>query len=118
MGSNFGDNELSALAPLSQRIVIADFSSTAITDRSASAIAVMKQLRVLRLMHTNITDTSVLALASLDQLESLSVFDTRITPASLTTLAHLPKLRRIYAGGTKISADASISRELRDKLVF
>lgn len=118
MGSKFGDNELAALAPLSNRIVIADFSSTAITDRSANVIAAMKQLRVLRLMHTRITDKSVLALVSLDQLESLSVFDTPITPASLPALSHLPRLRRVYAGGTLISADASMPQEIRSKLIF
>jgi uncharacterized membrane protein len=118
MGSRFGDNELAALAPLSERIVIADLSSTAITDRSAHAIAAMKHLRVLRLMHTRITDASVQVLGSLDQLESLSIFDTPVTPAGLSAIARLPKLRRVYAGGTKMSADASTPPEIRDKLIF
>ena len=118
MGSKFGDNELAALAPISERVVIADLSSTVITDRSAPAIAAMKRLRVLRLMHTKITDVSVQAFGSLHQLESLSVFDTPVTPASLTALARLPKLRRIYAGGTNISAEESMPQEIRDKLIF
>jgi uncharacterized membrane protein len=118
MGSKFGDDELATLAPLSERIVIADLSSTSITDRSAGTIAAMKHLRSLRLMHTKITDATVQALGSLDQLESLSIFDTLVTAASLPAIAHLPKLRRIYAGGTKISADASMPQEIWDKLVF
>jgi hypothetical protein len=118
MGSKFGDNELAALAPISERVVLADLSSTAITDRSAPAIAAMKRLRVLRLMHTKITDVSVEAFGALNQLESLSVFDTPVTPASLTVLARLPKLRRIYAGGTKIAAEGSMPQEIRDKLIF
>ena len=118
MGSKFGDNELAALAPLSERIVIADFSSTAITDRSAVTIAAMKHLRVLRLMHTTITDATVQALGSLDQLESLNIFDTPVTPAALPVIAHMPKLRRVYAGGTKLAVATSMPQEIRNKLVF
>jgi hypothetical protein len=118
MGSRFGDDELATLAPLSERIVIADFSSTSISDRSAGTIAAMKHLRSLRLMHTRITDTTVQALGSLNQLESLSIFGTPVTPAALPAITRLPKLRRIYAGATKLSADATIPQEIRDKLVF
>jgi uncharacterized membrane protein len=118
MGSKFGDRELAALAAIGEQIVIADLSSTAITDRSAPAIAAMKRLRVLRLTHTKITDVGVNAFGSLTQLESLSVFDTPVTAASLPTLARLPKLRRIYAGETNISAAGSVAPEMRDRLVF
>jgi hypothetical protein len=118
MGSKFGDRELGALAPIGEQIVMADLSSTAITDRSAPAIAAMKRLRTLRLTHTKITDVSVNALGSLNELESLSVFDTPVTAASLPTLGRLPKLRRIYAGETNISAARSVPREMKDKLVF
>jgi uncharacterized membrane protein len=118
MGGKFGDSELAALVALSDRIVAADLSNTAITDRSASAIAAMRHLRVLRLMHTKITDVTVQSLGSLDQLESLSIFDTPVTSAAMPAISHLPKLRHIYAGGTKISVDAAVPQEIRDKLVF
>jgi hypothetical protein len=64
MGGKFGDEDLAALQPLYRQIVIADLSSTAVTDRSAPAIAAMKRLRVLRLMHTKITDTTAQALGA------------------------------------------------------
>jgi hypothetical protein len=118
MGSRFGDDELAALAPLAERIVIADFSGTSITDRSAGRIAAMKHLRSLRLMHTRITDTTVQALAPLDQLESLSIFDTPVTSAALPAIARLPRLRHVYAGATKLSADAEMPLEIKNKLVF
>ena len=78
-GLKFGDEQLAALLPLSERIVTADLSSTAITDRSADMIAKMKRLRSLRLMHTKISDTTVQALGPLEQLESVSIFDTPVT---------------------------------------
>ena len=63
LGAKFGDDDLAAIKPLTEQIVIADFSGTAITDRSAASIAAMKRLRVLRLMHTGITDVTVRASA-------------------------------------------------------
>ena len=65
LGSKFGDSDLALLSPLAEHITVADFSRTAITDRSAPAIAAMKRLRVLRLMHTGITDAMPQGLGSL-----------------------------------------------------
>ena len=118
MGAKFGDEQLAALTPLADRIVSADFSNTAITDKSAATIATMKHLRVLRLMHTRIGDPTVQRLGSLDQLESLSLFDTSVTPSSLPALVHLSKLQRVYAGNTKIAAEAPMPEEIKQKLVF
>jgi hypothetical protein len=117
-GAKFGDAELAALAPLSERIVVADFSNTAITDKSAGAIAAMKNLQTLRLMHTKISDATLHAFRSLDHLEVLSIFDTEVTPAGLQELLRLPKLRRIYASRKMISAASSLPLELKSKLVF
>lgn len=117
-GSKFGDEDLAALKPLASQIVEADLSNTAITDRSAAAIAAMKHLRVLRLAHTKITDATVLALAGLNQLESVSVFGTAVTPAALSILAQVPKLQHIYVGETKITVDASIPDTAKSKVVF
>jgi uncharacterized membrane protein len=116
MGERFTDDDLAALAPLSQHVVSADLSRTAITDRSAPILAGMKRLRLLRLMHTRIGDPTVQSLAGLDQLESLSVFDTPVTSAALPALERLPHLRRVYAGETKVSA--ANSSQLKEKLLF
>jgi uncharacterized membrane protein len=118
LGSKFGDSDLEVLGPLAEHITVADFSRTAISDRSATAIAAMKRLRVLRLMHTRITDTTLQSLGTLDQLESLNVFDTPVTSASLPTIAKLPKLAHFYAGQTTIPARIAIPQALAGKLVF
>jgi hypothetical protein len=118
IGDKFGDQELAALKPLDEQIVMADFSGTAVTDRSAASIAAMKRLRVLRLMRTQITDATMQALGGLDQLESLNVFGTAVSPAALQVAAHLPKLRYLYAGETKIPADVQVSEAVRRKLLF
>jgi Planctomycete cytochrome C len=118
MGSKFGDQEVAALSPLSNRVVVADFSNTAITDRSASILGSMKHLRTLRLMHTKITDATIQGLGSLEQLESLSLFDSPVTPANLPLLARLPKLHHIYVTGTRVRPDAPLPQEVKDKLVF
>lgn len=118
MGSRFGDEDLAALQPISEHIVIADFSGTAVTDSSAGSIAAMKRLRVLRLMRTKITDATLQALGGLDQLESLNVFGTAVTPAALGVVVRLPRLRHLYAGETKIPADVPVSEAVRGKLTF
>lgn len=117
-GSKFGDTDVATLAALSERIVAADFSGTAITDRSARYIAAMKKLRHLRLAHTAITDITIEGLGSLEQLESLSVFDTAVTESSLSMFARLAKLQHVYAGNTKIAHDAAMPAQIRDKFVF
>ena len=118
IGAGFGDEDIAALKPLAEQIVMADFSGTAITDRSAASIAAMKRLRVLRLMRTQITDATVQALSGLNQLESLNVFGTGVTPATLQVAARLPKLQHLYAGETKIPADAQVSEAVTRKLLF
>lgn len=117
-GSKFGDDELAELLALSPSVVAADFSGTAITDRSARVIAAMRKLRHLRLAHTAITDSTVAGLGTLDKLESLSVFDTRVSEASLSVLTHLTSLRKVYAGGTRIPQGIATPVEVREKLVF
>jgi uncharacterized membrane protein len=118
MGARFGDEDLAALKPISAQIVIADFSGTAVTDRSAGSIVAMKRLRVLRLMRTKITDATMQALGGLDQLESLNVFGTAVTPAALGAVLRLPKLQHLYAGETKIPPDVPVSEAVRGKLTF
>ena len=114
----FTDDDMRALAPVASHIVVADFSRTAITDKSAPIIAGMKRLRALRLMHTRIDDRAVQSLADLDQLISLSVFDTAVTGAALPLVARMPRLRRFYAGQTAISARDAIPDGLKTKVVF
>ena len=118
LGAKFGDDDLAAIKPLSEQIVSADFSGTAITDRSAPLLAAMKNARVLRLTSTKITDATVSALAGLDRLESLDLYGTAVTPACLKVVESLPKLRHLYAGATKIPADVPVPEEMKAKLFF
>lgn len=118
MGGKFGDDDLARLKPLYDQLVVADFSNTAITDRSAPNLAAMKHLRKLRLMRTKITNATVLALGGLSELESLNVFGTEITPAALKAAEHLPKLQHLYAGETKIAANGPLPDALRGKVQF
>jgi uncharacterized membrane protein len=117
LASKFGDHDLAAFGPVAEYITVADFSRTAITDHSLTAIAAMKRLRVLRLMNTGITDTTLQGLGTLDQLESLNVFGTRVTSASLSSITKLPKLAHFYAGQTAIPS-SSVPKGPTDKVIF
>jgi uncharacterized membrane protein len=118
LGSKFGDKDLESFVPVADHITVADLSRTAVTDRSATIIAAMKRLRVLRLMDTRLTDATLLRLGNMDQLESLNVYGTPVTDAVLPTIAKLPRLSHFYAGQTNISAKGSIPEGLAGKLVF
>jgi len=118
LGAKFGDNDLAQLKPLYDQFVAADFSNTAITDRSAPNLAAMKHLRTLRLMHTKITDATVVALGGLNELESLNVFGTEITSAALKAAERMPNLQHLYAGETRIAANVSLPDALKGKVQF
>ncbi len=118
LGPRFGDANLAALQPLSEQIVVADFSGTAITDASAGVLAGMKHARVLRLGSTRISDGTVARLDGLDQLQSLDLYGTAVTPACLKTAERLPRLRRVYVGATRIPASLAPPDALQGKLLF
>jgi uncharacterized membrane protein/mono/diheme cytochrome c family protein len=118
LGTRFSDNDLADFATVAEHITVADFSRTGITDRSASTIAAMKRLRVLRLLSTGITDATLLRLGGLDQLESLNLFGTPATAASLPAISRLPRLAHLYVGQTSIPQGSPVPEALAGKLVF
>jgi mono/diheme cytochrome c family protein len=59
IGSSFGDDDLTALAPLREQVVRLDLSGTAVTDACVSDLAAMSRLRVLRLLNTQVTAKSL-----------------------------------------------------------
>jgi mono/diheme cytochrome c family protein len=81
---SFGDKDVDALAPLKDRIVWADLSGTAISDASASTLATLKHLRVLRLSDAHVTDATIESLMSLTELRSLTVVDTEVSEQALS----------------------------------
>ena len=118
LGTRFGDKDLADFAHVAEHITEADFSRTGITDQSASAIAAMKRLRVLRLTNTGITDATLLRLGGLAQLESLNLFGTTVTPEALPAISRLPKLAHLYAGQTSIPQATPLPEALAGKIVF
>jgi hypothetical protein len=67
LGSAFGDRELEAFAPVREYIVWADLTGTAVGEPSASAIAAMKNLRVLRMMNVRVGQAMAASLETLRQ---------------------------------------------------
>jgi uncharacterized membrane protein/mono/diheme cytochrome c family protein len=118
LGARFGDKDLADFAPVAEHITEADFSRTGITDQSASTIAAMKRVRILRLTNTGISDATLVRLGALDQLESLNLFGTNVTPAALPVISRLPKLAHLYAGQTSIPQGTPVPEALAGKIVF
>jgi len=118
LGLKFGDADVQTFAPVAERIIFADFSRTAVTDRAASAIAAMKHLRVLRLGETKITDQMFRTLSGLDQLQSLNVYGTGVTAAAFPLFEKFAQLGHIYAGQTAIRLADSVPLNLKGKLIL
>ncbi len=106
-GTNFGDQQLSALAPLRLNLRWLDLGGTAITDSALPQIAGMANLTRLHLERTAITDDGLKALAPLENLEYLNLYGTSIDDAALHNLKGLARLKQIYLWETKVSAEAA-----------
>ena len=106
-GTNFGDANLAALAPLAANMRWLDLAGTAITDAALVQVGAMRHLTRLHLQRTGITDAGIAQLAGLAELESLNLYGTGITEAALATLQRLPKLRQLYLWQTKVTPDAA-----------
>ena len=117
-GEKFGDSDIAAMKPIFDAITSADFSGTAITDRSAPVLAAMKHLRSLRLSHTQITEKTISQLRSMPELEVISIVGTQVTASSIPMLTSMPKLRRAYVADTSIKPDAANTSALKQELIF
>lgn len=107
MGTNFGDVDLGALAPLAANLRWLDLGGTAVTDAGLSYLKQMPNLTRLHLERTQISDAGISNLAGLTDLEYLNVYGTAVTDGALETLQQLPKLKQVYFWGTKVTAEAA-----------
>ncbi len=114
-GSQFGDAQLEALAPVALALSSLDLGETAVTDAGLEVIASMKNLRRLSLDRTRITDAGLQSLSGLKSLEYLNVHTTAITDAGLSALKPLTQLRSLYLWQTKVTSAAV--EELGSQLV-
>ena len=106
-GTNFGDRDLAALAPLAANLRWLDLAGTAVTDASMAQVGAMRHLTRLHLQHTAVTDSGVARLGGLGELESLNLYGTAVTDAALETLKRLPKLRQLYLWQSKVTPEAA-----------
>jgi YHS domain-containing protein/mono/diheme cytochrome c family protein len=106
-GTNFGDQQLSRLAPLRLNLRWLDLGGTAITDRALPEIARMANLTRLHLERTTVTDDALEELAPLDHLEYLNLYGTGVSDAGLQHLQALARLKKVYLWETKVSLEAA-----------
>lgn len=105
-GTNFGDLELSKLAPIGANIQWLDLAGTAVTDGGLAHLAAMPNLTRLHLERTHITDEGLARLAVLNNLQYLDLYGTEISDAGLERLRTMPKLKQLYLWKTKVTPEA------------
>jgi hypothetical protein len=96
MGTAFGNADLKEFASVSDHIVWADLSGTALSDGAIELILAMVNLRVLRANDLRLTSSTLVALGALKALRSLTVVGTPIAAESVTELR--AKGIKIYDG--------------------
>jgi len=99
----FGDAELAKLAPVGERLVELDLSSTGVTDGGLEVLSEMPGLRKLWLSRTGITDEGLEAVRRLSGLEYLNLYGTAVTDEGLAKLEGLDELRNLYLWLTKVT---------------
>jgi YHS domain-containing protein/uncharacterized membrane protein len=103
-GTNFGDPELSRLAPLAPNLRWLDLGGTRVTDAGLAAVASMPNLKRLHLERTPITDAGLKSLTRLPALEYLDLYGTAVTDAGLAELQSAPRLKQVYLWQTQVSS--------------
>jgi uncharacterized membrane protein/mono/diheme cytochrome c family protein len=103
---NFGDAQLTELAPIAAALRWLDLGETAVTDAGLRALAPMSELRRLHLDRTAVTDAGLAQLAPLIRLEAINLHATNVTDAGLVTLRALPRLRSLYLWQTDVTPEA------------
>jgi uncharacterized membrane protein/YHS domain-containing protein len=102
-GTNFGDPDLSRLAPLAPNLRWLDLGGTRVTDAGLAALTTMRNLKRLHLERTAITDAGLKPLAELPELQYLNLYGTAVTDAGLEQLQTAPKLKQIYLWQTQVT---------------
>jgi YHS domain-containing protein len=107
IGTDFGDAELAALAPVAPNLRWLDLGGTAITDDGLKHLDAMRNVTRLHLERTHISDSGLFHLAALSNLEYLNLYATGISDSGLEVLHKLPKLRQVYLWETKVTPESA-----------
>ena len=110
----FGDEQLTFLAPLQEQITWLDLSDTNITDAGLAHLASFKNLTRLHLEKTKITDAGLSHLKDLENLSYLNLYGTQVSDEGLKQLAGLKNLRTLYLWQTKVTPEGV--QELQQKI--
>jgi Leucine-rich repeat (LRR) protein len=90
-------------------VVEVDFSEVKVTDAGLAHVAVLAELRFLRLNNAQLTDAGLTHLAGLSKIESLTLSgDHQITNAGLTNLIGLKELKDLFLRDTQVT-DAGLN---------
>jgi len=101
--SQFSDEELKQLLPLSTNIAWLDIGGSEITDLGMKDISKFKNLERLHLEKTSITDNGLGELVSLQNLSYLNLYGTNITDTGLESISQMKSLESVYLWNTQVT---------------
>jgi len=98
----FGDEQLSLLEPVADRIVWLDLARSQVTDSGLDTVGKMPALERLHLENTKVTDDGIAKLAALKELEYINLYGTEVGNPIFETFKELPRLKKAYVWQTKV----------------
>ncbi|MDF1824445.1 MAG: hypothetical protein P1U68_07370 [Verrucomicrobiales bacterium] len=103
VASEFSDENLNLLKPVSDQLKWVDLARTQVTDKGLAQLGGMTNLTRLHLENTKISDAGVAHLTGLDNLEYLNLYGTQVSDAGLQKLAGLKNLKKIFLWQSKVT---------------
>lgn len=104
VATEFSDDGLTALKPISGQLKWVDLARTKVTDKGLAHLRGMENLTRLHLENTKITDAGLVHLATLENLEYLNLYGTDVSDAGLAKLYGLKRLKKIFLWQSKVTA--------------
>ncbi len=106
LGAEFGDSQLTLMAPIAPYVVELTLARTSVTDAGLASLPAMPALVTLRVDGTGAGDAFAAQLChNMPALRSLNLVGTPSTDAALQAAAKLQRLQRLFVWHTKVTSD-------------
>lgn len=101
--SGIVDDDLAALAGMTQLEYLYLENNSKITDVGIAHLAKCTKLRFMELTHTSVTGTGFAALAGCQELQTIDLSECPVTDETVVQIPRFMKLAHIYLAGTQIT---------------
>lgn len=112
--------DLSALEPLAEQLVILDLRGTPVPEKLLKVVGKFENLTRLHLENTQTTDAGLAHVAELAYLEYLNLYGNPVTDKGIRALEKIPHLRKLYLWQTAVTPAgiAALQQKQKELRIF